>query len=258
MPIEVKNVSFSYGKHEAIKQVTFTANRGDLVAVLGPNGAGKSTLFQCMLGLLHGYSGEIDICHKNIRTLRRAQLSRMVAYIPQSAEPVFNYTVADTVLMGTTGSVGLLSVPKQAQQEAAYAAIQAVGIESLAQRGVGTLSGGERQLVLIARALAQNAKILIMDEPTANLDYGNQQRVLERISALTEKSYTVLLSTHNPEHAFRFASHVLAMKNGAVVAYGEMEATLTAELIETLYGVKVCLTDGSPRTCIPQTDSTGV
>lgn len=251
MPIELKNVSYSYGSFEAVKNITFTANRGDLVAVLGPNGAGKSTLFKCMLGLLRGYGGEIDICHKDIRTLSRPQLSRMAAYIPQSAEPVFNYTVEDTVLMGTTGSLGLLSAPKQAQREAALAAIKAVGIEGLAKRGVGQLSGGERQLVLIARAMAQNAKILIMDEPTANLDYGNQQRVLEQVSALAKKGYTVILSTHNPEHAFRYATHVLALKEGSAVACGETEEMLTAELIEQLYGVRVKLTDTTPRTCIP-------
>lgn len=251
MPIELKQVSYSYGKHTAVRDVTFTANRGDLVAVLGPNGAGKSTLFRCMLGLLRGYAGEIDICHKDIRTLSRTQLSRMAAYIPQSADPVFNYTVEDTVLMGTTGSVGLLGMPKDAQREAAFKAMQTIGIEPLAKRGVGTLSGGERQLVLIARAMAQNAKILIMDEPTANLDYGNQQRVLERISGLAKQGYTVLLSTHNPEHAFRFATHVLALKNGQAVAAGELQTVLTAELIEELYGVRVRLTDSEPRTCIP-------
>lgn len=251
MPIELKDVSYSYGKHEAVKHVTFTANRGDLVAVLGPNGAGKSTLFQCMLGLLRGYEGEIDICHKNIRTLSRAQLSRMAAYIPQSAEPVFNYTVFDTVLMGTTGGLGLLKTPGQAQTDAADAALRTLGIEELAQRGIGTLSGGERQLVLIARAMAQNAKILIMDEPTANLDYGNQQRVLERIRDLAAQGYTVLLSTHNPEHAFRYATHVLALQQGSAVACGKTQDTLTAELIEQLYGVKVKLTDTDPRTFVP-------
>lgn len=254
MPIELKDISFSYGRHEAVKHVTFTANRGDLVAVLGPNGAGKSTLFQCMLGLLHGYTGEIDICRKNIRTLSRAQLSRMAAYIPQSTEPVFNYTVADTVLMGTTGGMGLLKTPGQTQREAAAAAMQTLGIEDLAQRGIGTLSGGERQLVLIARAMAQNAKILIMDEPTANLDYGNQQRVLERIRDLAAQGYTVLLSTHNPEHALRYATHVLALQQGSAVACGKTDETMTAELIKRLYGVRVSLTDGHPRTCIPLND----
>lgn len=245
MPIELKNVSFSYGKHPAVQNVSFTANRGDLVAVLGPNGAGKSTLFRCMLGLQRGYTGEIFICHKDIRTLPRTQLSGMAAYIPQSAEPVFNYTVADTVLMGTTGRLGLLGVPKQAQRDIAYAAMEAVGVEALAQRGVGTLSGGERQLVLIARAMAQNAKILIMDEPTANLDFGNRRRVLERIGTLAAQGYTVILSTHEPEYALRYATHVLALKNGQAVAQGRTADTLTAELIEMLYGVKVTIKDGS-------------
>ena len=122
-------------------------------------------------------------------------------------------------------------------------ALQRLGIEALAQRGIGTISGGERQLALIARALVQNAEILIMDEPTANLDYGNQQRVLAQIRALTMRGYTVLLSTHNPEHALHYAHRVLALQDGHIAADGPTETALTPQLLQTLYGIQAILAE---------------
>ena len=149
----------------------------------------------------------------------------------------------DTVLMGTTGTMNVLQRPGRRQQEAAMQALQRLGIEALAQRGIGTISGGERQLALIARALVQNAEILIMDEPTANLDFGNQQRVLAQIRALAARGYTVLLSTHNPEHALRYAHRVLALQDGHIAADGPTETALTPQLLQTLYGIQAILAE---------------
>ena len=157
--------------------------------------------------------------------------------------PIFNYTVLDTVLMGTTGTMNVLQRPGRRQQEAAMQALQRLGIEALAQRGIGTISGGERQLALIARALVQNAEILIMDEPTANLDYGNQQRVLAQIRALAARGYTVLLSTHNPEHALHYAHRILALQGGHIAADGLTETALTPQLLQTLYGIQAILAE---------------
>ena len=205
MEIEVQNLTFSYGKQPALREVSFSVQKGTLTAVLGANGAGKSTLFRCLLGFLTPQAGEIRLSGRPLSAYSRREAAEKIAYIPQSSEPIFNYTVLDTVLMGTTGTMNVLQRPGRRQQEAAMQALQRLGIEALAQRGIGTISGGERQLALIARALVQNAEILIMDEPTANLDFGNQQRVLAQIRALTTRGYTVLLSTHNPEHALHYA-----------------------------------------------------
>lgn len=254
--IEVKNLSFAYREHEVLREVSFSAAEGQLVSVLGPNGVGKSTLFRCILGLLRSYTGEVLLNGREVRQQSRQELSRLAAYIPQSSEPVFNYTVMDTVLMGTTTMLSPLRRPGAAQREAAERAMEELGIIGLRNRGVGRLSGGERQLVLIARAMVQNARLLVMDEPTANLDYGNQYRVLEQIQALAQRGYTVLLSTHNPEHALRFASHILALREGRVCAYGAVNETITAELIEELYRIPAMLTGvetpkGTILSCIP-------
>lgn len=243
MQIELKDVSFSYGKHPVLHRVSFSAEQGSLVAVLGPNGAGKSTLFRCILGLLKRYEGSITLCGRSVAQCPSHVMARLAAYIPQTSDPVFNYTVEDMVLMGATGALPAVRAPKKEQIDAAAKALEQLGIAHLAGCGICQISGGERQLALIARALVQQAKILIMDEPTANLDYGNQQRVLRQIQGLAAQGHTILLSTHNPEHALRYTSHVLALQNGAVCAAGKTEEVLTAELIHTLYGVSVTIAE---------------
>lgn len=242
MEIEVQNLTFSYGKQPALREVSFSVQKGTLTAVLGANGAGKSTLFRCLLGFLTPQAGEIRLSGRPLSAYSRRETAEKIAYIPQSSEPIFNYTVIDTVLMGTTGTMNVLQRPAGAQ-ETAMQALQRLGIEALAQRGIGTISGGERQLALIARALVQNAEILIMDEPTANLDFGNQQRVLAQIRALTARGYTVLLSTHNPEHALRYAHRILALQGGHIAADGPTETALTPQLLQTLYGIQAILAE---------------
>ena len=226
MSIDVRELSFAYGRRQVLRNVTFRAEPGQLVAVLGPNGAGKSTLFRCILGFLPRYRGDIALCGHALRSLDRRALARLAAYIPQTSAPVYNYTVRDTVLMGADP----FHAPGRRQQETADRALEQLGIQDLWDRGVNEISGGERQLALIARAMAQQARILLMDEPTASLDYGNQFRLLRQVRALADSGYTVLLSTHDPEHALRFATHVLALHGGTVAACGPVEEMLTRDI----------------------------
>ena len=259
--LRVKELTFSY-RRDSIKVldgVSFEEEPGRMVALLGANGAGKSTLFRCILGFEKHYSGEVYLDGNEMKNLSRKEIASLVAYVPQSESPVFNYPVFDTVLMGTTGALPAFAAPKQEQIEAAKNAIRFLGIEHLAERGVNEISGGERQLTMLARAIAQNAKMMIMDEPTANLDYGNQQLVLKNMKKLTRQGYTVIFSTHNPEHALHYASHVLVLKDHRIVAEGEAEKTLSETLIKDIYGLesKILHTQVDGRTvtsCIPVTD----
>ncbi len=256
MTLEVKDLYFSYGGPPVLDGVSFSAGAGELIAVLGPNGVGKSTLFRCMLGFLTRYRGEIRCDGDEVRSLGARALARRIAYIPQSAAPVFDYTVEEFVVMGAAASMGLLAQPKAAQMAEARETLDALGIGGLARRGYAHLSGGERQLVLLARALVQKAGILIMDEPTANLDYGNQLRVMDTIRGLADKGYTVLLSTHNPDHALQYAARALVLHRGRVLADGAPDRVLTPEVMKTIYGVEVELrrvdTAAGPVTvCLP-------
>lgn len=238
--LDVRDLSFSYGERLILDKVSFTLEKGEFLSVLGPNGVGKSTLFRCILGRLTDYTGEIYCESREIRTLSRRETARRIAYIPQIHQPTFEYSVLDTVLMGTTRQLASpFSQPKAEQIGQAMAALERLGIGALAERSFTQLSGGEQQLVLVARALAQQSDVLIMDEPTSALDYGNQLRILELVRELADEGYAVLLSTHNPQHALSYATRILALSKGQVAALGEPKKMLTPELIRLLYGVDV-------------------
>ena len=254
--LEVRNVSFSYGEHQVLNDVSFKVDAGKLVSVLGPNGVGKSTLFRCMLGLLKTYDGSITVDGKETRNMGARELAHHVAYVPQSHYPAFNYTVLDMVLMGTSSRTSPFSPPRGKEITAAMEALERMGMAEFAHRDYTHISGGERQMVLIARALAQHAKVLMMDEPTANLDYGNQMRVMEQVRKLTGEGYTILQSTHNPDQAYLFSHQILAVQNGQIIADGSPNEVMDADLIRALYGIDVnveSFCDDKFRVCVPQT-----
>ena len=239
--LTLEQISFAYGAHEVLHDVSFSVREGQFLSVLGPNGVGKSTLFRCILGLLSPNAGTIRLSGTNIRQLSAKQLARHIAYIPQTHYPSFRYSVFDMVLMGTTHRVETFSAPKESERELAKNALKEMHIEDLSCRIYSDLSGGEQQLVLIARALAQGSPILLMDEPTASLDYGNQLRVLSCVKSLTKEGRTVIVSTHNPQHALLYADSVLALKDGSVLAFGQTDEVVTETLLQSLYGVETKL-----------------
>lgn len=256
MKIEVTDLSFSYGAHEVLKGLSFSVSDGELLCVLGQNGVGKSTLFRCLLGLQRGWRGEIRIDGRDIRRLSAREAARYLAYIPQYASPVFAYTVFQMTLMGTTSQLGTFSSPGKREEERALAALDTLGISYLKDKRVGEISGGERQLTLIARAIAQDARLLIMDEPTANLDYGNQVRVMQVIEALAGEGYSILMSTHNPDQAFLYGTRVLMLKDGGILSQGTPREALTEEILRRAYGVEIRIRAFSDneteyRICVP-------
>lgn len=248
-------LNFGYDKKPVLKDVAISVNRGELVCLLGANGAGKSTLFRCLLSLITDYEGNVMIDGRDARRLLAAERSQLIAYIPQAHQPVFDYTVREVILMGITGQRGLFSIPESGDESVVDEVLEEVGITDLAERSYARLSGGERQLTLVARALAQRARILVLDEPTANLDYGNQVRVMEHLASLAKSGYGILISTHNPEHAFLWATRVALMENGAISADGDPADVLTEERLERVYGVAVSVVklDGADgqRVCLP-------
>ena len=256
MKLEVKSLSFSYGKEEVLKEIDLSSSGSEAIAVLGPNGVGKSTFFKCLLGFLTPEKGEILMDGRNIRTISQKELSSMVAYIPQSSSPVYNHSVLDSVAMGLTSRMGLFSVPGEKEYREAEKALEKLGILHLKDRGCRNISGGERQLMLIARALVQNARIFLMDEPTANLDYGNSYRVMGTVMKLSKEGYTVFFSTHDPDSAMRYADRVIAFSDGRIIRDGIPQIALTGEVLSTLYSINVALRNVKVRdrdypVCIP-------
>lgn len=243
MSLSVENLSFSYGKAPVLRDVTFTAEKGELLSVLGPNGVGKTTLFRCMLGTLTPASGRVTVDGCDLTALPPRERARRIAYIPQIHPATFGYTALDTVLMGAARQLNAFQQPGAAQMRQAEEALEQVGAAHLRERSFTHLSGGEQQLVLIARALAQHAEVLMMDEPTSALDYGNQLRILQMVRRLAAQGYTVVLSTHNPQHALTFAHRLLVLQGGTSAALGRPADVLTPELMASLYGVQVDFLD---------------
>lgn len=239
MELTIKDLKFGYHCFPVLKGISFSLNKGELVCVLGKNGAGKSTLFRCILGLLKGYGGEILIDGKERRHFSERELARKLAYIPQNHDTAFSFSVLDMAMMGTTASLSCFAQPGAKEREKALKALELLNIAGLKDRVYGRISGGEQQLVLIARAIAQEARILIMDEPCSSLDYGNQIRVMDELRALSEKGYLIVQSTHNPEHVFYFAHKAMVMMDGKVRAFGDPEEIMTKELLEAVYNVPI-------------------
>ena len=255
MSLTVQNLCFSYGEKEILQDISFSFHSGQVVCLLGSNGAGKSTLFRCMLQFLTEYRGNVLWNGVDLRGETIENRAKKIAYVPQSHRPVFNYTVEEVVLMGTTSSQNWYQQPKEKERIRANNAMQTVHISHLAQRGYRDLSGGERQLVLIARALAQEAEVLLMDEPTSSLDFGNQVRILEICKELANQGYLILQSTHQPDHALLFADQVLVLHGGGIFAQGKPAEVLTDSLLSTIYHVDVSvfpLPKNSGYTCVPK------
>lgn len=240
MILDVKDLDFSYnGEEKILEDISFSIDEPKVIGLLGANGAGKSTLFRLLLKSLEADKGQIFINDKDINTYKAKELSRQIAYIPQSHSPVYNYSVIDVVLMGLAGKMNVFSLPKKEEEEKAMEALKMFKIDNLATRGYQNISGGQRQLVLIARALIQEAKVILMDEPVANLDFGNQELILRTIRQVADKGYTVLISMHNPIHAFSYTDSVLILNDRKLLAYGETNQVLTEDILEKIYGIDI-------------------
>jgi len=257
MKLAAQGLAFGYRDRRIGSHVTLTLDAGEVLCLLGPNGSGKTTLFKTLLGLLPPQQGAVLIDGRDVRTLPRDAVARQISYVPQAHGAFFPYTVREVVLMGRTAHLGLFAAPSARDHAAAMTAIRRLGLAHLADAVYTQISGGERQLVLIARALAQDARMVVMDEPTANLDFGNQVRVLERIRALAGEGIGVLLSTHDPDHAFLCADRVAMLHQGELVACGPAAEVMTAAQLQQIYGVAVAVTAvtvggaGTRHVCLP-------
>ncbi|MEG2211214.1 MAG: ABC transporter ATP-binding protein [Raoultibacter sp.] len=255
--LHVENLHCGYGRKEIVHGVSFNVEEGEFVCIIGSNGCGKTTLLKNLLGLTKAFSGEVFMQDKNVQKLTDLERARLFAYIPQAHTPPFPYSVADVVLMGRTPYVGRIARVSAEDRRIAWEAMCTLGIEHLAQRTYTKLSGGQQQLILIARALTQQPELIIMDEPTASLDFGNQQTVLSRMKDLVKTGVSVLMVTHDPHHAFYCATRVVVMGEGCIIAEGSPDDVVTQQCLETIYHthvevIEVGMEDGNTRkVCVP-------
>jgi iron complex transport system ATP-binding protein len=251
--LAVDNLAFGFPGRSVGRELSFALADGEILCVLGPNGSGKTTLFRTLLGLLPAQGGSITLDGAALERLPRAAIARRFGYVPQAHAGYFAYSVREMVLMGRTAHLGAFGTPTLRDRALADAALETLGIEVLAERPFTEISGGERQLTLIARALAQEAQLLIMDEPTASLDFGNQVRVLERLVQLAARGITVLFSTHDPDHAFLCAQRALLLAEGRALALGPPREVIRSDTLERLYrvSVRIVQTADGAHSCVP-------
>lgn len=251
--LEARDLSFGFPGRTIGRGVSLALGAGESMCVLGPNGGGKTTLFRTLLGLLPSHGGDVRLQGTALHALTRSEVARLAGYVPQGHTAYFAYTLRQFVLMGRTARLGAFAVPGAVDRRIADQALESLGIEALAERPINEVSGGERQLALVARALAQEPRLLVMDEPTASLDFGNRVRVLERILALSASGIAVLFSSHDPDHAFIGAQRALLLAEGRVLESGDPRKVVRAETLQRLYGVpvEVVQVPGGRHACLP-------
>lgn len=237
--LKIKGVVCGYGTTVVVKNTSLEVVTGDVLCLLGPNGVGKTTLFKSILGFLNLIDGEILLDGKNILRWSRKVFAKEVAYVPQAHSTPFPFKVIDVVLMGRTPYIGTFSSPSEKDRRIVEDIMESLGVLFLKDKLYTEISGGEKQLVLIARALAQQPKILVMDEPTSNLDFGNQIKVLNQIKRLSKQNLGIIMTTHFPDHVFICGTKVAIIKDGLLHSIGNPETIVTREILKEVYGVNV-------------------
>ena len=238
--IRISGLSFSYGLEFGLRDVSLTVGSGEVVTLLGPNGSGKTTLIKCINALLPPKDGCVFISGQDVMKYSRTDLAKAVGYVPQSHNPSFPFSVSDIVLMGRVSHLDIFQQPSKSDKEKADLALNTVGLSHLKDRIYTQISGGERQLALIARALAQEPKVLILDEPTAHLDFKNQITTLHVVRKLAkDRNIAVIMSLHEPNHALLFSDYVALMNKGRISAFGKADEVITKDNIQLTYGIEV-------------------
>jgi iron complex transport system ATP-binding protein len=240
--IEISDLSFSYGTKQVVKGVDLQIPAGKIVSIVGPNGSGKTTLLRCVMRVLNGFSGQIRVAGKSLETYTQKELAQQVAYVPQSSEGFFSFTVREMVLMGRYPFLSPLSPVSAADHQAVENALSSTGTLQFADRRMDHLSGGERQKVMIAAAIAQGSGILLLDEPTTFLDYRHQQDVRQMlVERNRQHAATIVMVTHDLNTAALISDKLVALREGEVVAQGTTSEVMQSETLREIYGTTLLL-----------------
>ena len=240
MILETDNLSFHYHNGRLIfHSVSFNVDKGEVLSILGPNGSGKSTLLNCLANLYKPVTGEILLNGQPMSKMGLRDVACMVGYVPQIHMPTYAFTVREFAVMGRTPYIGAFATPSRDDYRIADEALERIGVAHLRDKPYTEISGGERQQVTLARVIAQQPRLILLDEPTAHLDYGNQHRVIQMIRQLAGEGYALMMTTHNPEHAIILDGKVAILDRKGVLSIGQAAETLNAETLSDLYELSI-------------------
>lgn len=245
--LKVENISFQYKEHKVLKDISFEVPDKSVTCIIGPNGSGKTTLLDCIMGIHDDYSGDILLNNENVKKFKVNERMQSMSYVPQSKNHTFPFTVKEMVIMGRAPYLSFFEHPSKLEEELALNALDEIGIGSYKERIFTKLSGGEQQLVILARALVQDTEMLILDEPMVSLDYFNELQFLEiLIKLIREHGKSIIMATHSPNHAFYFKerniiTNVLMLKNGKLIGYSSPENILSAENMRKVYNINASI-----------------
>ena len=257
MIMQIHDMDCGYKSSTILKGVDLSFETGEVVCLLGPNGVGKTTLFKTMLGFLSPKRGCVSIDGRDRASFTRREFAQVVAYVPQLHEPPFPFSVLDVVLAGCASHLGVLSAPSMKDYAKAEGVLEELGVSYLRDKVFTQISGGEQQMTLIARALVQDPKFLVMDEPTAALDFGNQVRVLSCVKHLADAGRGVIMTSHNPDHAYLCCSRAILITRNRQIVDGSVDEVVTEENLRRAYGINVKITEAVSdagervKTCVP-------
>jgi iron complex transport system ATP-binding protein len=253
MLLQVDDAEFSYdGKKNVFEHISFSVKEGEIFCILGPNGSGKSTMLKCIDNLLRINSGSISFDGQDLVSINRKELAKKVGFLPQIHVSTFPFTVIEVAVMGRSPHLGLVASPSKTDYALAEANLKMLGIQHLTDKPYTHISGGERQLALIAMVLTQQPRFLLLDEPTSHLDFGNQIRMLNLIKTLSQKGFSILLATHFPDHAFHLSSTVALINEGTFIELGSADDIITEKNLKKIYGIDVQIAYvNSSKVCVP-------
>lgn len=250
--VSAENLTYHYGNHPVLKNLSFRISKGEFFIIIGPNGSGKTTLLKLISGIIAHSQGRLDIFGQSVPSYPRKSLAKILAFVPQNLPGEFPFTVAEVVLMGRSPYLGILGIESQKDLDISKQAMSFAGVEHLKDRKPDQLSGGERQRVFIARALCQDPRIILLDEPTASLDLAHQIRAMDMMEQLKkEKGLTVVMVSHDVNLAAMYGDSLLLLKDGEIVGMGTPNEVLTFEILEKAYGCTL-LVNESPLGKFPQ------
>lgn len=256
--VDIRNIRIGYGKHRIIDELSFHVDNGEFFIIIGPNGSGKTTLVKSIAGIIRASSGSIAIHGKPLSAYSSKSMAKTVAYVPQMAATDLPFTVMEVVLMGRSPHLGTLGIPAESDIDRARKALEFTGMDHLAHRKIDELSGGEQQRVFIARAVCQDTKIILLDEPTASLDLSHQVRIMDVMESLKkDRQVTVVMVSHDLNLAAMYGDRLLLLKKGTLADLGSPDRVMTYETLESVYGCPILVDkspiDGCPRiTLVPQ------